>query len=136
MTERMLASFAVLAGLAIGLAGCYLVWSEIHLIRCCSSEAVGIVTSVDIDDSNVYRTTIAYSADGVEYVNRLRQTSENYAIYSRGENVAIFYDPLDPNRFCTPGEGTLMIILSLSMVALGLTLMFIFCFKLFHMRGD
>ena len=122
---------SVLIGLAVGCTGCYLLLKDVNLIRQCTVEVTGVVKSVDVEEGdegkNEYRTTVGYSAEGVEYVNRTYGVSVNSPAYSVGESVTLFHDPSDPNRFYLPGERKLSILLSLCAIAFSVVFPYLFC---------
>ena len=45
---------------------------------------------------------IRYSAEGVDYVQDDKVDTKLYDSMSKGNSVAVFYDPSDPNRFYVP----------------------------------
>ena len=118
----------VLFGMGATGVGFYIWWSHAETKRVCTTQTAGIVKSVNHEvkynsksrrNENEYRTTFAYSVNGVEYVEKsiyVRSTP----LFSEGDKVTIFHDPADPERFyALEEENSSMIKLAFFLIAFG-----------------
>ena len=134
MSKMLRKALFFLFGLAVAGGGCFLWWSDADLKRACTVQVAGTVKSVEHEvkynsrskrNENEYRTTFAYSLEGVEYVDRSLFITSSPS-FSEGDGVTILYDPADPQRFYVSEEadGT-MVRLSLCIIAFGVVFMLI-----------
>ena len=124
-----------LAGLALVGFGAFLWWSDKKKKEACTAKVVGVVKAVDYTVRykkgrirNRYRTTFAYSAEGVEYVKQSNILTR-IPKFSEGQSVTAFYDPADPQQFYVLEEADSMVILFLSLIALGVAFILIGTFS-------
>ena len=106
---------ANISGLLVGLAlvggGVLFWWFDKRKRDACTAKADGVVKAIDHSVSyrkgkrrSSYRTTFAYSAEGVEYVKQSSTTTKT-ARFSEGQTVTVFYDPSNPKKFYVLEEG-------------------------------
>ena len=79
-------------------------------MQACTKKVTGFVKSVDITviyrkhgARDGYRSTFAYSVDGIEYVKQSNIKTITPR-FSEGESVTIFYNPSNPKQFYIPEE--------------------------------
>ena len=109
-----------IAGLLVGLVlvGCGVLfwWFDKRKRDACTAKVDGVVKAVDHSVTyskgkrrSSYRTTFAYSVEGVEYVKQ-SSTTTKIARFSEGQTATIFYDPKKPQRFYVLEEGSFIAI--------------------------